>query len=173
VVGNELFTTFNIATDVFAFSAAAFGINSISFANGAASSLPSTGVNTIVLQNFETPFGAGTAADLIAAQLTSPTPGFFIYFNSGLDVARLVYSTDLSTSTSDLKVLARLTNLTGQTGRDAFSTFTAANFQIAATVPEQGSPLILALAAAALLSGRAWFGRKPLSAASTAQGHRD
>ena len=33
-------------------------------------------------------------------------PGFFIYFNSGLDLPRLVYSTDLSDNTADLKVLA-------------------------------------------------------------------
>ena len=113
VVGNELFTAFNIATDVFAFSPAVFGINSISFANNVAGSLPTSGVNTIVLRTFDndadpnTPFGAGNAANLIADRLTSPGPGFFVYFNSGLDLPRLVYSTDLNDNTADLKVLAR------------------------------------------------------------------
>ncbi|MEZ5398498.1 MAG: PEP-CTERM sorting domain-containing protein [Bryobacteraceae bacterium] len=154
VVGGEPFIVFNIATDIFAFDPAVFNIgNAIAFANDIAANLPTGGVNVIVLQSFDndndpgTPFNAGTAANLIAAQITSPGAGFFIYFNQGLDLARLVYSTDLNDNTSDLKIIARLTNLSGQPGRDAFPTFTASNFT---TVPEPATFGLVSLALAGL-----------------------
>jgi hypothetical protein len=56
-----------------------------------------------------------------------------------------VFSTDLSDATADLRILARLTNLTGQNGRDAFPTITASNFVLAPTaVPEPSSVLLVA-----------------------------
>jgi hypothetical protein len=67
-------------------------------------------------------------------------------------VARLVYSTDLSDNTADLKILARMTNLTGQAGINALPTFSAANFNAVnaqASVPEP-SDLVMMSAAAAL-----------------------
>lgn len=146
IVGNELFTTFNVATDVFAFNSAVFGIDSILFANSLVANLPVSNVNVIVLQDLDsdanpaTPFGAGIAANLIAAQITAPGPGFFVYFNQGLDLPRLVFSTDLSDNTSDLKILARLTNLTNS----ALPTFTAANFAVS-KVPEPSSLALLGL----------------------------
>jgi hypothetical protein len=121
--------------------------NQVLFANNVVGSLPTSGVNVIVLQTFDddgdtaTPFGAGNAANLIAAQITSPGAGFFIYFNSGLDLPRLVYSTDLDDNTSDLKVIFRMTNLTGQGGRDLIPTFTASNFEIT-TVPVHSTLLL-------------------------------
>lgn len=160
VVGNELFTEFAIASDVFAFEPTVFGIGeTINFANATVGNLPTSGLNVIVLQTFDndadptTPFAAGTAANLIATQLTSPAPGFFIYFNSGLDLPRLVYSTDLSDNQSDLKILARLTNLGGQAGRDLIPTLTAANFQVA-SVPERAGNSMIVIAAMALLAVR-------------------
>jgi hypothetical protein len=166
VVGGESFITFSIATDVFAFDPAAFGVSSLNLANTTAAGLPSSGVNVIVLQTFDndanstTPFGAANAADLIANAITTPGPGFFIYFNSSLDLPRLVYSTNLGDNTADLRILARLTNLNGQLGRDAFATFTSANFQlVAAPVPETGGVLLLLMAGGALALGRRYFGR--------------
>ena len=166
IVGNELFTDFNIALDVFSFDPAAFGLGGgIMFANDVVGNLPDSGLNVIVLQTFDndgdpgTPFGAGTAANLLAAQLTSPGAGLFIYFNSGLDLPRLVFSTDLSDETADLKILARLTNLSGGVGRDAMATFTAANFQLAA-VPEAGGVLTLVLAIGALVAARRFSDRR-------------
>lgn len=151
VVGGELFVTFDIASDVLAFDPTVFGIDSaVYFANDIVANLPSSGSNVIVLQSFDndaeaaTPFGAGNAANLIADQITSSGAGFFIYFNSGLDLPRLVFSTDLSDPTADLKILARFTNLVGPTGRDAIPTFTAANFSIL-TVPEPGTLALLGL----------------------------
>ena len=158
VVGGELFTAFSIASDVFSFEATAFGITEIHFANNIVGNLPTSGLNTIVLRTFDndanpaTPFGAGNAADLIAAQITSPGPGVFIYFNSGLDLPRLVYSTDLSQNTSDLRILARLTNLDGQAGRDALPAFSATNFEIS-PVPEPASLLLVTSAGALWASG--------------------
>lgn len=162
VVGGEPFITFDIANDVFAFDQSVFGISEILFANDEVGNLPATGVNTIVLRTFDndadpvTLFGAGNAANLIAEQITASGAGFFIYFNSGLDLARLVYSTDLSDNTADLKILARMTNLSGQSGRDALSSFTADNFTV---VPEPSSLLLFAVAGA--LSARRYSRRKP------------
>jgi hypothetical protein len=96
VVGNERFINFSIASDVYSFDRTAFGIQTIQFANDVVGNLPTEGANVIVLQTFDsdndptTPFNAGIAANLIAEQVTSPGPGFFVYFNSGLDRARLV-----------------------------------------------------------------------------------
>jgi hypothetical protein len=165
IVGGEDFINFNIATDVFSFAPGVFGIGeTIHFASGLAGALPTGGLNAIALLNFDddanltTPFAAGNAANLIAAQITTPGPGFFIYFNQGLDLPRLVFSTDLNDNTADLKIIARMVNLNGQPGRDAMSTFTASNFQVS-NVPEPASPLTLLIAAAALLAGVRFFGR--------------
>jgi hypothetical protein len=119
------------------------------FANDIVGNLPTSGINTIVLQTIDndsnpaTAFGAGNAANLIADQITLSGPGFFVYFNSGLDLPRLVFSTDLSDSTADLKVLARMTNLAGQS--DLLPTFTSSNF---AMIPEPSSFLLLTAAGA-------------------------
>ncbi|MBX9602255.1 MAG: PEP-CTERM sorting domain-containing protein [Bryobacteraceae bacterium] len=159
VVGGEPFITFNIASDVFVINQDIFGVgNQELFANGLIASIPASGVNIVVLRTFDddnntaTAFGAGSAANLIAAQITAPGPGFFIYFNSGLDLPRLVFSTDLNDNTADLKIVARLTNLGGQQGRDAMANFTAANFDFA--VPEPSTFGMMA-AAGVLWAGMA------------------
>ena len=80
------------------------------------------------------------------AEITTPGAGFFIYFNQSLNLPRLVYSTDLSSNTSDLRILARMLNLNGQSGRDALSNFKANNFEIttaSTAVPEPASLLMM------------------------------
>ncbi len=149
--GSEPFLTFNPATDVIALDPAAFGVGVFGFANGLSTSLPMTGVNFIVLQN-GAPLAAGTAADAIANQLTQDAPGFFIYFNSGLQLPRLVYSTNLNDQNADLAVLARFTNLSGPAGFAALSTVTAANVNV---VPEPSS-LLLTCVGALLVGARVW-----------------
>jgi hypothetical protein len=153
VVGGEDFIVFSVGDDVFQFDGGAFGVTDIQFINALAPDIPASGVNTVVLQTAPVPFNAGLAANAIADQITTPGPGFFIYFNSGLDLPRLVYSTDLSDNTADLKVLARMTNLSGN--RDALATFTESNFQV---VPEPSTWLMMG--SGLLLAGAYRFRRR-------------
>ena len=155
IVGGEDFVSFSIAHDVFSMDATAFGVQGpVHFVDSLSANLPAGGVNVIVLQDSDndanplTPFGAGNAADLIASRTTIAGPGFFVYFNQSLDLPRLVYSTDLSSSNADLRILARMLNLMGQQGRNALPTFTAANFEITApttAAPEPSSSLTTAV----------------------------
>ena len=142
-LGTEI--TFDIASDVFVFASDIFGVDEVMFENDLTSNLPSSGFNVVVVQDGP-PLAAGVAATRIATQLTTPGPGFFIYFNTGLDLPRLVYSTDLEDETADLAILARLTNLSGPAGFASLPTFTAANFAI----PEPTTLLLLSTAAAAV-----------------------
>ncbi|MCY7278782.1 MAG: PEP-CTERM sorting domain-containing protein [Phormidesmis sp. CAN_BIN44] len=142
VVGNDLFIpNFSIAEDKFSFDPKTFKVGDLSFFNGLAAALPSGGSNAVVLQNSDndnnsaTPFGAGTAANLIAGAIDAPGAGFFVYFNSVLNLNRLVYSTDLGDPTADLKILARITNPTGQGAIATLPQFTKSNFEVVA-VPE-------------------------------------
>ncbi len=160
VIANELFIpVFDILTDEFVFDPVIFGVSSLSFVNDTIGNIPTSGVNTIVLRTFDddanlgTPFGAGNAANLIAAQLVTPGAGFFIYFNQGLDLPRLVFSTNLDDNTSDLKVLARLQNLTGVNGQSQLANFEADNFRLQA-VPEPGTLLLVSSAGAWLVRRR-------------------
>lgn len=156
IVGGESFISFNSATDVFVLDPAVFGTsNTVSFVNAQASGIPAAGVNVVVLETFDddnnplTPFGAGNAADLIADHVTTPGPGFFIYFNQSLDLPRLVFSTDLSSHSADLKILARMLNLNGANGRNALPNISAANFEFetsATAVPEPGSLSLVGIA---------------------------
>ena len=164
IVGGEPFISFSPGSDVFAFDPAVFAAgDAVRFANDVVGNLPTSGRNILVLETFDndadptTPFGAGNAANLIAARVTTDGAGFFIYFNSGLNLPRLVYSTNLSDNTADLKILARLVNLSGQSGQ--LANVSAANFQFLTGVPEPASwatmILGMGLAGGAFRSGQA------------------
>lgn len=164
IVGNESFINFSPSTDKFSLDAKVFGVDgAVHFFNGGISNLPHSGTNVIVLETFDndanpaTPFLAGNAANLIANQVTTPGAGFFIYFNQTLDLARLVYSTNLDDNTADLKVLARMTNLSGAAGRAEMANFTAKNFAIT-NAPEPAS--IALMGSALAMGGVAWKRRK-------------
>lgn len=128
IVGGEPFLIFDPAVDDIAIDPAVFDVTPPILAfNGLAADLPN-GFNLVVLRDLDadpvTPgdqMAAGLAANLIADAVTQDGAGFFFYFNSGLDLVRLVYSTNLSDNTADLKVLARFSNLSGATGAAAMS----------------------------------------------------
>jgi hypothetical protein len=152
VVGGELLIDFSIANDVFQFDPAFFAVgNQVNFVSALATNLPSGGVNVVVLQDTPVALAAGSAADLIAAQITTDGAGFFVYFNTGLEAPRLVYSVNLNDNTADLKVLARMQNLE----EDALPQFTAANFSIAAVaaVPEPSSLFLMTTVGGLLIAG--------------------
>ena len=166
IVAGEASINFNIAADTFRLGQFFFGVgDDVLFANDVVGNIATSGLNTIVLRTFDndndpaTAFGAGNAANLLAARITTDAPGFFIYFNSGLNVPRLVFSTNLSDPTADLKILFRLTNLTGDDGRNAMANFTAANFdfipQEVTPVPEPATLLLLGSGTAFLIRKRA------------------
>ncbi|MGE0592098.1 MAG: hypothetical protein AB7G23_12395 [Vicinamibacterales bacterium] len=156
IVGGEPFTAFDPATDTIAIDLATYAVYgfgpAVSVANAEIGSVPASGANVVVLRTFDndnnlaTSFNAGTAANLIAGAVTTPGAGFFIYFNQGLDLPRLVFSTDLTDPTADLAILVRFTNMTGAAGQAALGDFTSANFQ---AVPEPGLALLLAIGALA------------------------
>ncbi|MEO1522357.1 MAG: calcium-binding protein, partial [Cyanobacteria bacterium J06633_2] len=138
IVGNEDFITdFDFANDQYRFNADDFGVDSLNFfaLDGTAPGAEISGdANVIVLLNSDndnnpdTPFLAGTAAAQIAELTTDDRAGFFVYFNSNLQLNRLVYSTNLSDASADLKILSRQTDLVGQDAIDALSNFSADNF---------------------------------------------
>ena len=148
---NELFLpSFNIALDQFVVDNTFFNVGSIVyFGNDFASNLPVGGLNVIVLRDTDndanpaTAFNAGSAANLIAARVTTPGAGLFIYWNSSLNVNRLVYSTNLDDNTADLSVLARITSPTGQDAIAELPRFTAGNFAI---IPAPSAAALLGLA---------------------------
>lgn len=153
VVGGEAFISFDPGADTIVVDPVVFGIDPAIVAfNGLAADLPDTAFNFVGLQTLDgdgdpnngVALNAGLAANLIADRLTTPGAGFFTYFNSGLDLVRLVYSTDLSDPTADLKILARFTNLSGQTGRDALDDF-GPQIVTAAVVPEPGAWALMIL----------------------------
>jgi hypothetical protein len=140
---------FDTGTDVFRLDLAAFGVTGpVRLANAPAAGLPAGGVNVVVLQDADndgnpaTAFNAGAAANLIAGAITESGAGFFVYFNSALNVNRLVFSADLSVPTADLAILARIAAPTGDAAVAALPAFTDANF---AAVPAPGAlPAFLA-----------------------------
>ncbi len=93
------------------------------------------GVNFIVLTNSDndgntaTSFNAGSAANQVAALVSTDGSGFIVYYNSVLNLNRLIYSTNLNDPTADVKIVSRHTDLTGQAAIDALASFTAANFR--------------------------------------------
>jgi hypothetical protein len=147
--GGPVFS-FNPLTDVIAFDPAAFGVNAVAFANGNTTDpgFPMSGLTVAVVQNAA---AARAVATVLGNQLTSTGPGFFMYFNAGLNVPRLVFSRDLGDPNADLAILARFDNLTGQAG--VLPSIQASNFT-ATAIPEPSSMLITsgALAAGCLLA---------------------
>lgn len=140
IVGNEDFIAdYEIGVDRTVIVAADFGLSStLGFVSidGNVGGTIAAGTNVVVLTNADndndpsTPFLAGTAAAQLAPLVSQAGPGFFLYFNSNLQLNRLVYSTDLSSASADLKIINRLTDAVGQDAIDALSRFSAADFEL-------------------------------------------
>ena len=139
IVGNEDFIgDFDFTEDQYRFDAADFGltedVNFVALDATAPDAEIPAGANVITLLNSDndgdptTPFLAGTAANQIAELTTEDGAGFFVYFNSVLDLNRLVFSTNLNDASADLKIISRQTDLTGQDAIDALADFSADNF---------------------------------------------
>ena len=139
--GEDTITDFDFAVDQYLLSAEDFDVDQLVFqaldANADGASI-AAGTNVVVLLNSDndddaaTPFLAGTAANQIADiyEGDAATPGFFVYFNSNLELNRLVYSEDLSDATADLSIVSRQTDLTGEDAVDALAAFSADNFDL-------------------------------------------
>lgn len=163
--GNELFTPFDVANDVALFRLPDFGngLNAeINFFNGLSANLPSSGFNVIVLNDLDfdgdsangLSLNAGQAATLIANRIDEVGAGLFVYFNTSLNVSRLVFSTDLSDATADLSILARFTNQTGAQGIGALPLYTASNFVTAVPEPATWATMIAGFAMVGAASRR-------------------
>jgi PEP-CTERM motif len=142
--------SFSFDSDAFVFDTAVFGVNpALAFVNAPTAGIPASGANVIVLRDTDndnnpaTPFAAGTAASVIAGQVTTDGAGFFVYHNSVLNVNRLVFSTNLNDPTADLSVLARIASPSGLDAINALPQFSNANF--VAAVPEPSTYAMVGL----------------------------
>lgn len=140
IIGNEdAILDFNLSQDIYRLNATDFGVvGDVNFATldgntTNASIKPETNVITLLNSdndnNLDTPFLAGTAANQIAELTTEDRDGFFVYFNSDLQLNRLVYSTNLNDASADLKIISRQTDLIGQNAVSALTEFSADNFE--------------------------------------------
>jgi Ca2+-binding RTX toxin-like protein len=115
---------FNLSEDQFGLSAD-LGLQQIHFRAGQSSSGDLSGGNVIVLQNGFA--NAAAAAKAIADNdAVTADAGAFVYFNTTLNISRLVHSKDLSDG-GEITVLANLTN---QTSVDSQNGFTSQNFTL-------------------------------------------
>ncbi|NJR64986.1 MAG: calcium-binding protein [Leptolyngbyaceae cyanobacterium CRU_2_3] len=122
----DIITDFTIAEDQFVLDAAGMGIGALGFQKGAAANIANG--NVIVLTNGFAAAGAAARAIANNANVTA-RQGVFLYFNTTLQITRLVYSRDLGNG-GDISVLANLANQSGATGLANIANFTLANFNL-------------------------------------------
>lgn len=126
---------FDVAQDRFLLNAADFSVTGpLKVQNALAANLVSNGSNVIILRdsdndaNATTPFNARSAAQAIGTAITTDGAGFFVYFNSVLNLNRLVYSTNLNDGAAALTVLGAVGTTTGQAAITQLTQYGEANF---------------------------------------------
>ena len=129
---------FNTANDRFVFDANDLGLSEIRFFNGTqadgSTALSHVGdANVIIVGSFA---NAAAAANAIAVASDLDEAGAFVYFNSTLNINRLVYSENLGADNGagvgagDFSVLAALRNTTGQDAIQLLPSFQSNNFAL-------------------------------------------
>lgn len=137
--------SFDLTSDVFALVAQTFGVSSpLTFQNVLASGgNVSDAANVIVVQNTAATFNARTAVQTIAANTGVDRPGFFVYFNTGLSIDRLVFAANLNDPNSTLQILAAIQSPTGADALSRLAQFSAANFRFVETPLPAAAPLFV------------------------------
>ena len=124
----DILTDFQSGTDTLFFDSAKLGVNQFLFASGSIDDALSSfngNSNLIVLtDSFANAASAAKGLDNNAA--VTADAGIFVYFNSTLGFARVVYSQDLSDGGA-ISVLGNLTNITNPA---ALASFTQQDFAL-------------------------------------------
>lgn len=144
-------SAFDVDNDRYRIFNDTFGVaGPLDFQNAfAASGNLSDSANVVVLQNSDddgnaaTVFNARSAAGVIAANTAADRAGFFVYFNSALNINRLVFSQNLNDGLAALFILAANNAPTGLEAIAQLPTFAASNFQFA-EVPVPGAVALFA-----------------------------
>lgn len=170
VNSNFMLDSFEVGAggDRFRFLLSAFGIDGgLDFVNTTANLLPPGGANLIVLQDATDgvtgTLNAVSSANLIAAETEVDGAGFFVYFNTVLDINRLVFSENLNVPTADLAILAFINNPKGADAIADLPGFSNLNFAAFAEqidvapvpLPATAMLLVAAIASLGLLRRRA------------------
>ena len=122
----DIIKDFTIGEDQFTLDAQALGIDSLVFQKGLSSQIADG--NVIVLTDSFAAAGAAARAIANNNNITADA-GVFVYFNTTLQLTRLVYSKDLGGG-GDISVLANLDNQRGTPGQANIAKFSIADFNL-------------------------------------------
>jgi serralysin len=124
----DILTDFTVGEDVLAFNGAKLGIDKFEFNSGSINDAFSsfTGNSNLIVLTDSFANAASAAKGLDNNVAVTADEGIFVYFNSTLGFARVVYSQDLSDG-GPISVLANLTNITSPT---ALANFTQNDFSL-------------------------------------------
>lgn len=143
---------FDVDDDRFLIDAASFGVSGDPIFQNILATLGNIAddANVIVLQNSDddanplTAFNARSAATLIAGNTDVARAGFFVYFNSSLNINRLVFTANLDDALAALTILAAINSPVGADAIALLPTLTGANFDFAEVPLPAAAPLFLA-----------------------------
>jgi hypothetical protein len=138
----DTLSDFDVAQDRFLLDAAGFNVTGpLKVQNALAANIVNNGSNVIILRDSDndadpaTVFNARSAAQLIGTAVNADGAGFFVYFNSALNLNRLVYSTNLNDGAAPLTVLGAVGTTTGQAAIDQLALYGSSNFAFGSSAP--------------------------------------